>query len=461
MPKISPTILIVDDDPSVRKSINIVLRKKYTILTAATGKEALSKIRKETVDLLLLDLRLPDINGLDIFSQVKKMNENMMVVIITAIKETKTAVEAMKMGAYDYITKPFNVAELRALVEKAIEKTALIKENMSLRAAAATSFGELIGQSNKMQEIFRLVDRAAKSDCTVLVTGESGTGKELITRAIHSRSDRAAKPFIVVNCAAIPDNLLESELFGYERGSFTGALEKKVGKFELANEGTIFLDEIGSMTMHLQSKILRVLQETKEGLKEVERVGSSKIIPLDLRVIAATNSNLKQAIKEKKFRDDLFYRLNVLPINVPPLRERKEDVPLLIESFVSKFSKKLNKEIRQISREALDLLASYQWPGNVRELENLMERLVTLNDHGEIGLEDLPLEVLIPREGRGHQKTDGEINLKKATEQLERQFIKRALQRTKGNQVKAAEILGIHRNTLLTKLKQLSIKEAS
>jgi len=460
MHEVISTILIVDDELSIRRSLNVILRKKYNILTSAAGAEALLKIKKEHIDLVLLDLNLPDIPGLEVLKQIKQIDENIMVVIITAVRETKTAVEAMKMGAYDYIAKPFDMSELRALIDKALEKRALIKENISFRAEAAKgNYGEIIGRSNETQEIFRLIDIAAKSDCTVLITGESGTGKELITRAIHFRSARSAKPFIVVNCAAIPDNLLESELFGFERGSFTGAFERKEGKFELANGGTIFLDEIGSMSMHLQAKILRVLQDGREGLKEIERLGSAKVIPVDLRIIAATNIDFKRAVKEKKFREDLFYRLNVLPIHIPPLRKRKDDIPPLIEHYVTKFSKKSYKNIKKVSGKALESLTNYCWPGNVRELENLMERVVTLNDTGEIDLEDLPLEVLVIRENIADGQSAKDINLKEAIEHLERQFIKRALQKTKGNQAKAAEILGIHRNTLFMKLNQLGIRE--
>jgi len=460
MPEIIPTILIADDELSVRRSLNVILRKKYNVVTADTGEGALLRVKRENIDLLLLDIKLPDMDGLEVLKQIKSIDENLMVVVITAVKEAKTAVEAMKMGAYDYIAKPFNVTELRALVDNALEKRALIRENLFLKAEATReSWGEIVGRSDKIQEIFKLVDKAARSDCTVLISGESGTGKELITRAIHSRSPRAGSPFVVVNCAAIPDNLLESELFGYERGSFTGAFEKREGKFELANKGTIFLDEVGSMSMHLQAKILRVLQDSKDGLKEVERLGSAKAIPVDLRIISATNVDLESAVREKKFREDLFYRLNVLPIHVPSLRERREDIPPLIEHFVKRFSKKMNKGINAVSENALELLIGYSWPGNVRELENLMERIVTLNESGRVEVEDLPLEVLVNRAATPASRPEEEMNLKKAMECLEKQFIKRALRRTKGNQAKAAKILGLHRNTLFAKLNQLGIRE--
>ena len=460
MHDLRPTILIVDDELSVRRSLNVLLRKKYDILLSADAEDALLKLKKEHVDLLLLDLNLPDISGLEILRQIRNIDENLIVIILTAVKETKMAVDAMRLGAYDYITKPFEVSELRALIDKALEKRALIKENIFLKnEVSRNGFGEIIGRSEKLQETFMLIDKAAKSDCTVLVSGESGTGKELLTRAIHARSPRALKPFIVMNCAAIPDNLLESELFGFERGSFTGAYERKEGKFEMADKGTLFLDEVGSMSLHLQAKILRVLQESKEGMKEVERLGSTKMIPIDVRIIAATNIDLRHAVTEKRFREDLYYRLNVLPIYIPSLRERKDDIPLLIEYFINKFCKKSNKDVKGVSKEALALLTLYRWPGNIRELENLVERLVTLNEKGMIDVEDLPLEILVNRESVSEGHPGKDINLKEAIEQLERQFIKRALQRTKGNQAKASEILGIHRNTLFTKLSQLGIRE--
>jgi len=364
----------------------------------------------------------------------------------------------MKLGAYDYITKPINVEELRALVDKALEKRALIRENKFLKSEVIKDNSNIIGQSKAVQELNKLINAAAKTDCPVLITGESGTGKELITRAINDRSARAGKPFVVLNCAAIPDNLLESELFGYERGSFTGAMERKEGKFELANGGTIFLDEIGSMSLHLQAKLLRVLQDNKDGLKDIERLGGSVSIPVDVRILAATNVNMKKAIGENKFREDLYYRLNVFPINIPPLRERKEDIPLLADYFFRNYCKKLNKK-SSLSVKALSMLVDYNWPGNIRELKNLIERLVTINDDDEIAPEDLPLEILVNRETVPNTQASNEINLKEAIEQMEQRFIKKALRKTNGNQIQAAKILGIHRNTLLAKVKQLNLQK--
>ncbi len=453
-------ILIADDESSIKKSLNMALSDKYQVFFAATGEEALVKVEEENPDLILLDLRLPDANGLDILRKIKKIDEYLMVIVISAVIETKSAVEAMKNGAYDYITKPFDLSELEVLISRALEKRDLIKENIFLKAEITIDkWGELIGKSKPMQKVYGLIKKAAESDCAVLVMGESGTGKELITRAIQARSARANGPFVVVNCAAIPENLLESELFGYERGAFTGAMERKEGKFELANRGTIFLDEIGSMSLALQAKILRVLQPRDDGLKEIERVGGNKSILVDVRVIAATNTNLEQAVTEKKFRSDLYYRLKVFPIKVPPLRQRQEDTPELVDYFLRRFCKKLNKCKIDITPAALEVLIKYRWPGNVRELENLTERLVALNDRGKIDLEDLPLEILVHNENFAEKNPEVEISLKEAVEQLERKFIKRAINKAQGNQSKAAAFLGIHRNTLQSKLIQLGLQE--
>jgi transcriptional regulator with PAS, ATPase and Fis domain len=309
-----------------------------------------------------------------------------------------------------------------------------------------------------MKKIFRLIDKSAASNAPVVIQGESGTGKELIARAIHVRGGRCARPFVVVNCAGIPENLLESELFGHEAGSFTGAIERKHGKFEEAHGGSIFLDEIGSMPMALQAKILRVLQENKDGYKEIERVGSSKLIAVDVRVISATNNDLKAAIKQGKFREDLFYRLNVIPIDVPPLRQRQEDITLLAEYYVDKYSRSMNKGIRGIDRSAMDVFLSYSWPGNVRELKNIIERIITLKLEGDISIDDLPLEMSVASSHTEEQKASDPPFIA-AKGQLDRQFIMRALKKTGGNQIKAAKHLGMHRNTLRMKMSQLGIKK--
>ena len=454
-----PKVLVVDDEPGVRRSISIILRKSCDVITAASGDEATGILKSESIDLVLLDIRLPEKDGLKVLGEIKKIDENMVVIMITALKDAKTAVEAMKLGAYDYITKPFDVSELRALVDKALEKAALIKENLFLKIEMAERepFHEIVGQGRAIGEIFDLIDKAAKTDIAVLISGESGTGKELTARAIHFRSIRTSKPFVVMNCAAVPENLLESELFGYERGAFTGAFENKKGKFEIAGGGTIFLDEICSMSMPLQAKMLRVLQPRADGLKEIERIGAGKSMAVDVRIISATNRDLKKEVEQGRFREDLFFRLNVLPINIPPLRERKEDIPLLVDYFLKKHNKKLNKSIGGISGEVRDLFVEYRWPGNVRELGNLIERLVTLGDGGAITIDKLPVEIFVDKDIAGAGDSLMELSLKKAKEQLERQFIKRALGEARGNQSKAAKLLGLHRNTLFLKLSQLGM----
>lgn len=457
---IKPKVLVVDDEMGVRRSIAVILRKTCDVIAVSSGEEALQKLKSEEIHLVLLDIRLPKMDGLKILREIKKTDENMMVIMITAIRDTKTAVEAMKLGAYDYITKPFDVLEIRALVERALEKRTLIKENLFLKMEIAQRDGyhEMIGNSEAISKIYSLIDRAAGSTSTVLISGESGTGKELTARAIHFKSSRAGKPFVVVNCAAIPENLLESELFGFERGAFTGAFERKEGKFEVADGGTIFLDEVCSMSTLLQAKMLRVLQSRPDGSYEIERIGSSKSIPIDVRVIAATNKNLKGEVEHGTFRQDLYYRLNVLPIEIPPLRNRKKDIPLLIDFFLNKFNRKLNKSIRGIAEDAVNFLVNYKWPGNVRELENLMERLVAIEDSSWISAEKLPVEVIFETDHASGQENMLEFSLKKAKEQLERQFIKKALREATGNRSKAAKILGLHRNTLFLKMEQLGLK---
>ncbi|MCX5726364.1 MAG: sigma-54 dependent transcriptional regulator, partial [Candidatus Saganbacteria bacterium] len=353
-----------------------------------------------------------------------------------------TAIEAMKIGAYDYITKPFNIEELRALILKGLEKGALQKENLRLRyeIKESSSFEKIIGKSKKMIEVFELVDEIAKSSATVIIYGESGTGKELVARAIHNRSKRAEKLFVPVNCAAIPENLLESELFGHEKGAFTGALERHLGKFEIAHGGTLFLDEISSLPLPMQAKLLRVLQE-----KVIERIGGEKPIPIDARIISATNSYLNDAVKSKKFREDLYYRLNVVPVELPPLRERSEDIPLLIEHFIVKFNLAFGKKVKCFTKEAMVMIENYNWPGNVRELENLIERLVVLSKEKFIGLEKLPAEI----SGTKIQPYYHDLSLRRAVRSFEIDFIKKAVERADGSKSKAAKNLGIHRNTLL------------
>ena len=442
------TILIVDDEVSLRESLKMILEGKYKIETATGGKEALDKILKEDIDLTLLDIRLPEVDGLEVLKRIKEIDETVPVIMITAVKTISSAVEAMKRGAYDYITKPFDIDELQALVEKAIEKRILLKEKLYLSEAIKPSFEKIVGQTKIMQAIFKTIENVAKGSSTVFIYGESGTGKELAARAIHNRSPRSGKLFVAVNCAAIPENLLESELFGHEKGAFTGAFERHLGKFEVAHQGTIFLDEISSLPLPMQGKLLRVLQE-----KEIERIGGSKPISIDVRVISATNRDPKELVASGKLREDLYFSLNVIPIYIPPLRERKEDIPLLAEYFLNKYNREFERAIKGFEAEALAALKSYDWPGNIRELENLVERLVVLGQENFISLEKLPPEIS-KVEMVKVEEVEG-LTLKEALQRFESDFIKKVLEKAGGSKSKAAKLLGIHRNTLLQLEKKL------
>ena len=419
-------ILIVEDEKSVREVLSLSLSDKYNLFLASDGRKALETLSERNIDLALLDIRLPEINGMDVLKQIKGMDSSIPVIMLTAVKTVDSAVTAMKLGAYDYVIKPFDIKELMLLIEKALEKRALEQENIYLKDELEKTggFEKIIGKSEKMKEIFKLIKNVAKGDATVLITGESGTGKELVARAIHNQSKRAKKLFVPVNCAAIPENLLESELFGYEKGAFTGAYERHLGKFEIANGGTIFLDEISTMPMPMQAKLLRVLQE-----RVIDRVGGTNQIEINVRVISATNSDLKQEVDSKKFRSDLFYRLNVIPMNIPPLRERTEDVPLLVDHFLEKYNKEFGKRITRVARDAMETLSSYPWPGNVRELENLIERIVVLSDNNTITKDRLPPEM--------HKKL-----IREHAEKFEMGFIKQVMQRSQLNerQLKAIEL---------------------
>jgi DNA-binding NtrC family response regulator len=446
------TILIVDDEKSLRDSLRILLQDAYNLVFALTGKEAIQDIKKECPDLVLLDIRLPEIDGLEVLSQIKSMEPDLEVIMITAMNTVGSAVEAMKRGAYDYITKPFDIEAITAIIEKVLEKSRLKKENIFLKGEIERKyqFEKIVGRSPAMKEIFNLIGQVARSDSTVLIYGESGTGKELVARAIHNLSERSLKLFVPVNCAAIPENLLESELFGHERGSFTGAYDRKLGKFEIAEGGTLFLDEIASLPLAMQGKLLRVLQE-----KEIERVGGVKTIPIDVRIISATNTDLKKAVAEDKFRKDLFFRLNIIPIQIPPLKERREDIPLLLEHFLGIYNREFGKKIRGFSREALEVLRNYFWPGNVRELQNLIERLVVLTRADLIGGEHLPQDLLVPDGGEARSEFMN-LPFKEAQKRFEAAFIKKAIEKAGGRKTRAAKMLGIHRNTLLQIEKKLN-----
>ena len=444
------TVLVVDDEAGIRESFEAVLSKEYDLLFASNGPDALRIVSSRDVNLMLLDIRMPGMDGLEVLRHVKELNEQTEVVIVTAVKSLKTAIEAIKLGASDYITKPFDALEILSLIKRVVEKQALLKEVLYLRSEVAREnrFENLVGRNARMQEIYDLVSRIGDNNATVLLNGESGTGKEVLARAIHQKSNRSQRPFVAVNCAAIPAELLESELFGHEKGAFTGAIATKVGKFELATGGTLFLDEIGHMRLDLQAKILRALQE-----REIERVGGTRTIKIDVRVLAATNRDLKKAIEDGTFREDLYYRLNVVPITLPDLKDRQEDIPLLANHFVQKFAPESNPAMREIAKEAMAILMSHTWPGNVRELENVIERAVTLGRGPAVEPRDLP-----PHLAGGTNPLERALAKEASLEDLEKDYIAMILRRTKGHQIRAASILGIDRRTLYRKIRRFGLK---
>jgi len=451
------TVLAVDDEEGVRASIRVILEDTCQVLEAEHGAQALELLRTHDVDVVFLDQRMPGEPGIDVLPKVKAADPSTVVVIATAVRDVRAAVEALKRGAWDYITKPFDVDDILLLVERALEKRALERQVLCLRSALEPSgferagFAGMVGRHPDMVRIYQTITQIAETPTTVLITGESGTGKELVARAIHARSARSALPFVAVNVAAIPDTLIESELFGHEKGAFTGAHVRRLGRFELAQGGTVFLDEIGSLRLDLQSKLLRVLQE-----REIERVGGARPIPVDVRVIAATNVNLRQAVRDRRFREDLYYRLNVVPIHVPPLRDRRDDIPHLVEHFVRKITRECNRDIRGVSAGALEILTRYDWPGNVRELENVIHRAVVLARAPVIHLQDVPLDVAMPETG-SRLDEDAGLALREACERFERQYVLRVLERVGWNVSRAARLLGVHRNTVLVKLSQWGI----
>jgi two-component system, NtrC family, response regulator AtoC len=452
--ELRPVVLVVDDDPGLRESFRLILEDEYEVVEATDGPRALEIVRSSQIDLVLLDIRLPDMDGIEVLERIKALDEQIEVILVTAVKTVRTAVAAMKLGAFDYVTKPFEEEELLSLIRRALERRSLEREVVFLRSELArrTDADEIVGQHAEMQKLGRLITQMARTDTTVLLLGESGTGKELIARAIHRQSARREKPFVAVNPAAISETLMESELFGHEKGAFTGAMHRKLGKFEMAQGGTFFLDEIATLRAELQVKLLRVLQE-----REIERVGGMRTIKIDVRIIAATNVDLRQAVARETFREDLYYRLHVVPIHVPPLRERREDVPLLLEHFIRRYSRKFGKPTPSVSPEALAAMRDYPWPGNVRELQNVVERLVALVDGPVIGLNDLPLDLLLP-DHRVKVLEAEALPLRKATDEFERQIVLRVLERVGWNQSEAARILGVHRNSLKTRVDRWKVK---
>jgi len=449
-------ILLIEDDDGSREALLILLKASgFDMKGCSSGKEGLSLLADEPFDIVISDLFLPDVNGIDILTQVKLGSPRTQVILITGHGSAETAVQAMKKGAYDYITKPLNIDELRIIIDKAVEKGQLLSENVYLKKQLREKyeFANIIGNSQAMQQLFSRMNRIIKTDSTVLILGESGTGKELVAKAIHFNGSRKDKPFIAVNCSAIPENLLESELFGHVKGAFTGAVKEKVGKFEAANLGTIFLDEIGTLPMHLQTKLLRVLQE-----QEVERVGSNRQIKLDVRVISATNVNLEDEIARGNFREDLFYRLNVIPVLIPPLRERIQDILPLTRHFLEKNCRAMQRPIMQLEKEALEALEAYPWNGNVRELENIIERIVALTEGDLITLRDLPANVAKNYlEGSATSVTPSGIDMTQAINEIEKRMIGEALHLTGGVKARAAVMLSINRTTLVEKMRRLGM----
>ncbi|MDO8462193.1 MAG: sigma-54 dependent transcriptional regulator [Deltaproteobacteria bacterium] len=457
-----PKILIIDDEEIIRKALDRYLTSLgYEVMTAEDGEQGIALIRQSMADVALIDMMMPKMSGIEVVRRFKEIAPSLLPIVMTAYGTIPSAVEAVKAGAYHYLTKPFELEDIGLLIAKALEHRSLREENKELKKQIRSKYRleNILGVSREIQEVLQLITKVAASDSTVLILGESGTGKELVARAIHYNSPRAEKPLIPVNCGAIPEELLESELFGHMRGSFTGAIANKPGRFESADKGTIFLDEIGDMSPKLQVKILRVLQE-----RRFEPVGSTKSREVDVRILAATNKNLEEAVRKGQFREDLFYRLNVIPIQIPPLRERKSDIPIFVKHFTALFNKESSKSINGFSDEAMHRLMQYNWPGNVRELENLVERVVILKGTGTIQVEDLPPHLL------GEQATDffsgvnipdKGISFKTLVSDFESELIMKALQKTGGNKNKAAALLKLNRTTLVEKIKKKQLEKTA
>ena len=454
-------ILAVDDEQSMREFLDIMLKKEgYKVTLASNGEEVLKLIEKDLFDLVLMDIRMPRLDGISALKKIKEISPETIVIMITAYASADTAITAMKEGAYDYITKPFKIEEVKLIIRNALEKKNLQKENTLLKQVVRERyhFENILGQSTKMLDLYKLLEKLAPTKTNILVTGESGTGKELVAKALHYNSPRKEKPFVTLNCGAIPESLIESELFGHMRGAFTDAIATKKGLFEIADEGTIFLDEISELPLLMQVKLLRVLQD-----REFKRVGGTEDIRVDVRIISATNKDLEEAVREKKFREDLYYRLNVIQIKLPPLRERREDIPLLAMHFLKKYAEELNKNIHTISTDALRILSGYDFPGNVRELQNIIERAVALEGSQELTTQNLAsylneqlpmkkgtLDLEIPNEG---------IDLEKIVADLEKTLLLKALDKTKGIKKRAAELLHINFRSMRYRLEKYGLNQ--
>jgi nitrogen regulation protein NR(I) len=462
-------VLVVDDEANLRKVLGAMLRREgYEVTLAQDGEVGLNELKRNGADIVVTDLVMPKIGGMELLKAVHELSPDVPVIIVTAHGTVDSAVEAIKLGAFDYITKPFDQAELAAVIAKAARTHDLTQRSARAGADERTARAAMIGDASQMQEVFKIIDKVANTPSTVLITGESGTGKELVATALHEGSARRTKPLIKINCAAIPKDLMESELFGYERGAFTGAVTSKPGRFELADGGTLFLDEIGEIPVEMQVKLLRALQES-----EFERVGGIKTTRVDVRLIAATNRDLQQEISAGRFRNDLYYRLAVVPIVLPPLRERKADIPVLARHFIDKYNKRLSKKIEGIEDESMALLAAYPWPGNIRELENLMERVLLFADGPQIKPRDLPEPLHRPTAAAAAAgpsapsveapPPSGETGLKDIIKQrsaeMEKELIAKALEETSGNVTRAAKLLQISRKSLQTKMKEFGLRD--
>ncbi len=450
------TLLIVDDEASVAESLKIALKPDYRFLWAANGEEALKLFHRNQIHLILLDIILPDLDGLTLLKQFRDVEPSLPIIMLTATRMVKTAVDAMKRGATDYLNKPFEIEELRLTIEKALAAYDLEREVQYLRSEVDKKYhpDNLVGRSRAMREVFLKIEQVADTKTTVLITGESGTGKEMVARALHYNSLRSEKPFVALNCASIPDSLMESELFGHEKGAFTDASSRKLGQFEAANGGTLFLDEIAELSSATQAKLLRVLQS-----KEFTRVGGTQTIEVDVRLVAATNKNLEEAIRHKVFREDLYYRVNVLPIHLSPLRERKEDIPSLVSHFLSKKALEDGQKAKTMNKEAMAYLMRYDWPGNIRELENVIEQAVTLSENQVIGVGDLPVQLQSRWKTNTlkDKTTEGQVSLVDAVKSFERDIIESALRKTNFIQTRTARLLGITRRILKYKMDALGI----
>jgi len=449
-------ILVLDDERSLCELLKVVFKKEgYEVLTTPSPKKAIEITKKDDIDVLVSDIKLPEMSGMEVLKRLRKARPELPVVMITAYGTIKEAVEALKMGAYDYIIKPFDIEELKVVVAKAIENKKLQDENIRLRKELKEkySFENMIGKSKKMVEIYSLIEKIAPTETTVLITGESGTGKEMAARAIHYLSPRRDKPFVTINCGALPESLLESELFGHVKGSFTGAVSDKKGMFEVADKGTLFLDEVGEMSPMTQVKLLRALQERK-----IRRVGGTEEIPVDVRIIAATNQDLKKKIADGSFREDLYYRLNVLSLEMPPLRERKEDIPLLVNHFLQKYCQKLGRKLKRVAPEVYAIFETYHWPGNIRELENVIERVVAIEERETITRDCLPEELLNPERREIELEIKPGFKLNETIEAITRDYVQKALEMSRGKLKEAAEVLGINYRSIRYLVDKFALK---